>query len=279
MEIKDFSDKVEFTNDGRLSLFFVGTGSAFSKEFFQNNLIIVKGNDHILIDCGTLLPFILEVAYHTKISKIENIILTHPHADHIGGVEELILNGRYVKKSKINIIINDEFKELLWNQSLRGGCQYSEDGEMTFDDYFNQIKPSEIPGTPWPMWEANLGSINVKLFRSFHVTTLPNSFEKSQFSVGMIIDNRVLFTGDTQFKPEQLDWILKNYNIECIFHDCDISGYGVGVHTSYEQLNTLPADVKRKMYLCHYNKNACKVNSKADGFAGFARKGKYYIFD
>ena len=54
MEIKDFSDKVEFTNDGRLSLFFVGTGSAFSKEFFQNNLIIVKGNDHILIDCGTL---------------------------------------------------------------------------------------------------------------------------------------------------------------------------------------------------------------------------------
>ena len=48
------------------------------------------------------------------------------------------------------------------------------------------------------MWEADLGSINVKLFRSFHVTTLPNSFEKSQFSVGMIIDNRVLFTGDTR---------------------------------------------------------------------------------
>lgn len=276
MEIKDFKKKVELKNSGDLSLFFVGTGSAFSKKFFQNNLIIIKGDDHILVDCGSLFPFIFEEAYNTNISEIENVVLTHPHADHIGGVEELILNGKYVKKSKLGIVITDEFKDKLWNESLKGGVQYSEDGEMTFEDYFNQIKPKEISSSPFPIWEVNVGSINLKLFRTYHVTTISDSFEKSQFSVGLIIDNKVVFTGDTQFKPDQLQWILDNYEIQYIFHDCDVSGYAEGVHASYKQLKTLPADMRKKIYLCHYNSAACKINSKADGFAGFVRKGKYY---
>ena len=94
--------KLELTNDGRLSLLFLGTGSAFSKENFQTNVLVVKGQDHLLIDCGTLCPYALSQKYQTPLTLIDNLVLTHPHADHIGGVEELILNGRYIKKSKIN---------------------------------------------------------------------------------------------------------------------------------------------------------------------------------
>lgn len=279
MIIKNFEEKIVLTNEGDLSLFFIGTGSAFSKKFFQTNLLIIKGQDHVLVDCGSLFPFAFQEAYNTNISEVENLILTHPHADHIGGVEELILNGRYVKKSKINIVITDEFKEKLWDESLRGGVQYSEGGKMTFDDYFVQIKPESIATEPVILYEANIGSINLKLFRTYHITTHENSFEESQYSVGLIIDNRVVFTGDSQFHPEQLQWILDNYDIECIFHDCDVSGYAEGVHASYNQLKTLAPEIKKKMYLCHYNSAACKINSKADGFAGFARRGKYYTFN
>jgi len=279
MIIKNFDEKIVLQNDDKLSMFFIGTGSAFSKKFFQTNLLIIKGKDHVLIDCGSLFPFAFQECYNTNISEIENVLLTHPHADHIGGVEELILNGRYVKKSKINIVITDEFKDLLWNESLRGGVQYSEAGEMTFDDYFNQIKPEAVCQEPLRIYEANVGSINLKIFRTYHVTTQNDSFENAQYSVGVIIDNRVVFTGDSQFKPEQLNWICENYNIEYIFHDCDVGGYAEGVHASYRQLKTLPDEMKKKMYLCHYNSAACKVDSKADGFAGFARRGKYYIFD
>ena len=36
-----------------LELFFIGVGSAFTKRQYQTNLLIVKGDDHLLIDCGT----------------------------------------------------------------------------------------------------------------------------------------------------------------------------------------------------------------------------------
>lgn len=279
MITKSFNQKIELTNDGDLSVFFVGTGSAFSKSNCQTNLVIVKGNDHLVIDCGTLFSYVWETKFNSKISEIENILVTHPHADHIGGVEELALTGRYVKKSKLNMVITDEFKKKLWNQSLRGGIQYSEDGKMCFEDYFNQIKPELIVKAPYPVYETNVGTINVKLFRSFHVTTKPDSYSNSQYSVGIILDNRILISGDSQFKPNQLKWILDNFNIECIFQDCDVSGYSEGVHSSYNQLLTLSDDIKKIMYLCHYDKKAGEVDAVKDGFAGFVQSGVYYCLE
>ena len=40
-------------NDG-LSIFFIGVGSAFSKMHYQTNVLVQKGGEHLLIDCGTL---------------------------------------------------------------------------------------------------------------------------------------------------------------------------------------------------------------------------------
>lgn len=278
MKTKPFISKIELTNDGELSLFFIGTGSAFSKINFQTNFLIIKGQEHILVDCGSLCPYALETEYNTRIGEIKNILLTHPHADHIAGVEEMALVGYYVTRSKANMIITDEFKKKLWNQSLRGGIQYSENGKMTFDDYFVQLKPELIQKKPFQIFETTVGSVNLKLFRTRHVTTRKDSLKQSQISYGLIIDNKVLFSGDTQFNPAQLDFIMKNYDIEVIFHDCDFSGYSEGVHASYKQLLTLPAEMRKKMYLCHYNSSAERASPVEDGFAGFTKPGVYYSF-
>lgn len=278
MEIKKFDSKIELVNDGRLSLFFTGAGSAFTNPYFQTNLIAVKGNTHVLIDCGTICPFVFSFKYHTKISQIKNILLTHPHADHIGGVEEVAFISKYSNKEKINILITDEFKQLLWDESLKGGLHYSEDGILTFDDYFNQLKPKLCNKKPFEIYNFDLGELNIKLFRTMHVTSKVDSYKNSQISYGVIFDDRILFTADTQFKPAQLEWILSNFNIEAIFHDCDVSGKSERVHASYSQLKTLDAAIKQKMFLCHYD-SACKlVNPRADGFKDFVQAGQYYIF-
>ena len=272
--------RLQLSNNGQLSIFFIGTGSAFSKINYQTNLLLIKGDTHILVDCGTLCPYALETSYNRRVADIQNLILTHPHSDHIGGVEELVLFGRYVAKHKINLIINDEFKQKLWDETLRGGIQYSEEGILTFDDYFVQYKPELINKEPFEISEINFGSLNIKLFRTLHVTTIPNSYENAQFSQGLIIDNRILFTGDTQFNKPQLEWLLEHYKgIEYIFHDCDVSGYSDGVHASYEQLQTLPPELRSKIYLCHYNSHAQRVSPTQDGFLGFAQPGIYYDFD
>ena len=280
MKTRHFVSNIELTNSGNLSLFFLGTGNAFTKTAFQTNLLIIKGQDHLLVDCGTLCSYAFENMYNGRITDIKNLLLTHPHADHIGGVEELALEGKYITKRLVNLVITDEFKKCLWEESLKGGIQYSEEGVMTFDDYFNQIKPVRIQKKPFEMFETNVGSINIKLFRTRHVTTRKKSLKKSQISYGLIIDDRILFTADTQFNPSQLKFLLDKYNkIEVIFHDCDVMGYSRGVHAAYDELVTLPKEIKEKTFLSHYSEAVSTIDALVDGFAGLAKHWVYYDFD
>lgn len=280
MKTRHFVSNIELTNSGNLSLFFLGTGNAFTKTAFQTNLLIIKGQDHLLVDCGTLCSYAFENMYNGRITDIKNLLLTHPHADHIGGVEELALEGKYITKRLVNLVITDEFKKSLWEESLKGGIQYSEEGVMTFDDYFNQIKPVCIQKKPFEMFETNVGSINIKLFRTRHVTTRKKSLKKSQISYGLIIDDRILFTADTQFNPSQLQFLLDKYNkIEVIFHDCDVMGYSRGVHAAYDELVTLPKEIKEKTFLSHYSEAVSTIDALVDGFAGLAKHWVYYDFD
>lgn len=279
MTTKEFSNQLELTNDGRLSFFFLGTGNAFQKSYYQSNLLVIKGESHVLIDCGTLCPYILEKEYNTKLAKIKNVLFTHPHADHIGGAEEIILTAFYISKHKLNIVIPKKFKKILWNHSLKGGIQLNENGKLSFNDYFDEFPVKKILSKPFEMYESNIGSINVKLFRTRHITTRPDSFRKSQLSYGIIFDDRILFTGDTQYNPGQINYLLEHFpKIEHIFHDCDITGFSVGVHASYEQLKQFPADVRAKMSLYHYSKKMEEVHPEEDGFAGFVKRGVYYNF-
>lgn len=276
--IKD--SQLQLISDGSLKLFFLGIGSAFSKLHYQTNLLIIKGNDHVLVDCGTVCPTAL-FNYKSSIVSISNLLITHSHADHIGGLEESALMGRYVTKKKPNMIITDEYKDMLWNTSLKGGLAYGEisDGKyLEYDHFFNQIKPALITKTPRPLYEASVGSINIKLFRTMHIPDSAASWSDSTLSYGLIIDDRVLFTSDTRFDRELINWISKDFpSIETIFHDCQF--FPGGVHASFQELDTLDAAVKKKTYLCHYGDNYKNFHPKDSGFAGFARQGCYYIFN
>ncbi|NQW29443.1 MAG: hypothetical protein HQ472_02895 [Ignavibacteria bacterium] len=39
-------------NDGKLEVVFLGTGTAFAKDLYQTNLLLIKGDTHILVDFG-----------------------------------------------------------------------------------------------------------------------------------------------------------------------------------------------------------------------------------
>ena len=191
--------------------------------------------------------------------------------------EACILLGKYVTKEPINIFIPKPFKKKLWNESLRGGIQFSEEGVMKFEDYFKELPIKKIQSKPFDIFHASLGTLDLKLFRTRHVTTRFNSLRNSQVSYGVLIDERVIFTADTQFNEPQLRFLLNKYKtIEYIFHDCDVSGYSAGVHASYDQLCTLPPEIRSKTYLCHYNEAVNEIEALVDGFAGLAKPGVYY---
>ncbi len=269
-------EKLSLTNSGNLSLFFVGTGSAFSKMHYQTNLLIIKGDSHVLVDCGSLCPIALW-EYGCPVMNIETFLITHSHADHIGGLEEAMLMGRYVKKRKPGIIIPFEYRDILWENSLKGGSAYNErhgDRILTFYDMFNYIEPVKLFEKPRYVWEVTVGPINLKIFRTAHIPDNSATWEDSFLSYGVLIDEKVLFTSDTKFDRDLLDTFCERWPVEYIFHDCQL--FPGGVHASYGELSKLPDEFKSKMYLSHYGDNYKDFNPMMDGFLGFVEQGAYY---
>jgi ribonuclease BN (tRNA processing enzyme) len=271
---------LKLSNDGELSLFWLGVGSAFSKLHYQTNLLIIKGDDHVLVDCGTKAP---QALYELGLqpTDVRTFLITHSHADHIGGLEEIMLLNRYVRREKPGIIINPTYQHLLWDLSLRGGAAYNEERagtDLTFGDLWSIVRPAWLPAYPRETHEATVGSINIKMFRTMHIPDMTGSWQSSFWSCGIIVDNRVMFTSDTRFDTDLINSFTENFDLEYIFHDCQF--FTGGVHAGIDELATLPSSVKERMILTHYGDNWQENEQKVNegGFFGLARQWHHYIF-
>jgi ribonuclease BN (tRNA processing enzyme) len=93
---------------------------------------------------------------------------------------------------------------------------------------------------------------------------------------------KIFFTGDTQFAPKQLMTFYDQADL--IIQDCETSPFKSGVHAHYNELITLPAEIKSKMVLVHYNDNVInpendKISLQWYGEAmshGFHKVGDYH---
>lgn len=269
--------KVKLTTGGDLSLYFVGTGSAFAKTLNQNNLLITKGEDHLLVDCGTKCSQALYTA-GVPMTQIRNYLITHSHADHIGGLEEAQLSGRYVARQKPTMVITGHYEKILWEQSLRGGSELSETTPLTFSDLWNTIRPKKLTGYPRETFEADVGGINIKMPRTMHFPDTATSWRQCAWSCAVIIDDRVLFTSDTRFDPEFIESFDKKFKFEVIFHDAQM--FTGGVHASLDELCTLPKRLRKKIILMHYGDNwrDYRAQAKKAGFHSWAKQGHTYTF-
>ncbi len=281
MKIRPLKNKqVQLENDGQLSIYFVGVGSAFAQNHTQTNLLIIKGKDHLLVDCGTkCFPSLYEVGITT--AHIQNIFLTHSHADHIGGVEELALMSRYLLKRKPHLYITPVYEKILWEHSLKGGCAFSETNGgryLGIKDYFEIHHPRQLRVFTRDTFEFEVGSINIKAMRTLHIPEDAPTWKQAMWSTGLVIDDKVFFSGDTKYDEDLILDYEDRFRFEILFQDAQF--FTGGVHASINELDQLPPEIKMKMVLVHLSDNWTKFEDRVKelGFHGFARSGLYYDF-
>jgi len=283
MKIVEVDDRgLRLTNDGDVEIFFIGVGSAFAKTHNQTNFLIIKGDQHVLVDFGMTGPNALWQTAKLKPTDIRCILPTHSHADHVGGIECLALMNRYVGQRfmgspKLRMVINEDFQRVIWTHTLQGGLEWNETPQGTcqrlqFSDFFDVIRPCWVRHQPRECWEVNIGDIHIELFRTNHIPEQATTWEASFISYGLIVDRHIFISGDTQWDRDLLDMFTPSCDI--FFHD--VQFFPGAVHAPLDDLKTLPDNVKKRMYLMHYADDYNEKN--ISDFAGWAKQGARYVF-
>jgi ribonuclease BN (tRNA processing enzyme) len=286
MQKIQLKDTLPMTTDGTLELFFIGVGSAFTKKHGQSNLLIRKGNDHVMVDFGRTGPEAFGRATKGQSDyNIEVLLPTHSHGDHVGGIEQLAQQNKYVgipfmKRPKLKIVITQEYQRILWENTLRGGLEYNEelaDGKrMMFIDYFDIIRPKWSKHEPREVFKVDVGSIHLEIFRTNHIPEQAQNWAGSFISYGLFIDNRILFSGDSK-----LDINLMNEyadRAEDIFHD--IQFFPGAVHAPLVDVNEQwKKEWKNKTNLYHIGDNYTEFEKDIGDFRGWAEEGVIYRYE
>lgn len=253
---------------------FLGVGSAFTTaDYYQSNMLLTASNGKkMLLDCGTDIRFMLGeegIDGPGFCEAIDAIYISHLHSDHIGGLEWVAFNTYFSPNAtKPKLFAEERLIQELWSNSLKGGLGCVTGKCMELEDYFDCRPLDETVPFAW-------NDIRFALIRMPHI--LANC--RNHNSYGLILNETenhaesVLITMDTQFCPHLLAPIMEE--AVTVFHDCETQHTRSGTHAHYDDLCRLPAVLKQKTWLYHYQPQPAR-SPQLDGFKGFVRKGQEF---
>ncbi|MEX2460871.1 MAG: MBL fold metallo-hydrolase [Paenibacillaceae bacterium] len=244
-----------------LTIQMLGTGSAFSKKYYNNNALVQYNGYNLLLDCGYTAPKALH-ELNIKPYQIDSIFVTHLHADHIGGLEEFAFEMMYTYKKRPNLFIPTTLRHSLWEHALRGGLENHAENIDSLDHYF-QVQ--EIPE-----------GIRTEIAPGFTLETFATKHVNGKPSYALLFNDHLFYSSDTCFDRKLLDTIFYHRNCTTIFHDCQLFNPQT-VHATLDDLLTLPTEMQKVIYLMHYDDNMEHYKDKT-GHMTFALKYALYSF-
>lgn len=251
-----------------MKLTFIGSGSAFTVGAgnYQSNLFIeTEEKKRLLIDCGSDARLALN-ELNLSYKDIHGVYISHLHADHCGGLEWLAFCSKFDPQSKKpDLYLHHDLIDPLWN-TLAAGLNSLQEEHIDLHTYF-KVHPIQNLQFSWE-------SLNFAIFQTIHIQ-LAHGLMPCYGLQAELKGKKIMITSDTQFVPKLLSPLYQESNL--IFHDCEISEKKSGVHAHYTDLKTLPLEIKRKMWLYHYQPVPLP-DAKSDGFLGFVQRGQCFEF-
>lgn len=254
-----------------MKLTFLGTGSAFTLNNYQSNILVEAPQGRMLIDCGSDARRSL-AGRGVDATDLSDIYVSHLHADHIGGLEWVGLctyfrGSRNDPSLRPRLHIHHSLVDDLW-ASLHGGMGTIQGHAADLETYFD-VRPIARNGS------FTFAGVE---YRTVQVVHYYDGFEIVP-SFGLLFEKSgtvVFITTDAQVAPNQMDDFrgMADY----IFHDCETSAFASSVHAHYDDLKGLSDDLKSRMWLYDYD-DGDKPDCTKDGFLGWVEQGQTFDFD
>jgi ribonuclease BN (tRNA processing enzyme) len=237
-----------------MKITFIGCGDAFANELGNNSALIEWENTNLLID----IPDSNYSRIHQlnlDYSDIQNIFITHLHADHINGLERFAYYRKYATPvvrpneeiPKPNLFIPETIYFGLWD-SVKNGLGVTVDGIKSLEDYFNvqlikvEYHSDSILQGIDDVGHFALNGINFSLTPSKHVPNMP--------VYGLFVEGEFYFSADSTFDEEALPYYLKR--TKKVFHDIHFFDFPIASHASINDFKYINNDLKDKIFAMHY---------------------------
>jgi ribonuclease BN (tRNA processing enzyme) len=254
----------------------LGSGSAFTLENYQTSFLIETKKTSLLFDCGGDTRFALK-DIGKSYKDIRNVYITHLHGDHIGGLEWLGFTKFFdPSQKKPSLYIPLILVEDLWNKCLRGGMGSLQGRVLTLKNYF-EVKSIHQNKS------FVIDDIECQPVQTIHIMNGYYFVPSFGLMITTKSGKKVFFTGDTQFAPEQIKTFYNQADM--IIHDCEFlylpDGTPIesGVHAHFEKLKTLPEEIRRKIWLVHYQDSMMSLENLKYVANYFNVLGKGYHFE
>ncbi|MBP3964319.1 MBL fold metallo-hydrolase [Paenibacillus lignilyticus] len=242
----------------RLDIQMLGTGSAFAKTYFNTNALFYTDRHTLLLDCGTTALLSMH-QLGKSVNEIDAVLISHIHADHIGGLEEFAFQMKFVYNRKPKLFIHESLVNSLWESSLKGGLLQDECAAL--EDYF-EVLPLQT-------------GVSTELLPGFVVQAIHTEHIPNKLSYSFLINENFFYSADMRFNPDLLEQLVQQ-GVQTIFHDCQLKPPGV-VHASLQELQSLPAYIQERIWLMHYDDSKPKDLDK-EGVMRFVEQHKRYTF-
>ncbi len=215
-----------------LSIVPLGVGDAFSVRWYSSCLLIETEGERLLVDCPHPIRKILSegTAGRVDLGDISGVVLTHLHADHASGLEGFAYFVRFALGRRAQLVLHPSVQARLWEGHLAAGMEMLGDSPMQLEDYFD-LTALDLDRP------VRFGKFEIACRTTRH----PIPTTALRISAG---GREIGISSDTSFDPELIEWLGHS---DLIVHETNL-----GIHTPYEELARLPAELRSRMRLTHF---------------------------